>query len=317
MFKTIHSEINIKVIRQYIIMHSLVDYIQVFFIEVSLMGMSLIAAYCDFMTIGFNIYKKIINFNLYETGGSILYEYSKMKVKWQRYWDSLYQRNEFAKYGMDILDYGHRYVISRWNNVLIEPFGSQWIDTIKLCENPLKLSVIMVDNNKRIIKCGCKMTENYYNNPDLPKENVIESYALGIAMPPVFLQDGTLELLMLMKTEEFYLSRIVKTPLQEDDKKIMFSLAPSSARFLSVEYCHPKMEKSIMLNLDRGFYLEGNHLFSAAFVCRMLKYQNSVKDYYFDTNYTLKLMDNDISMLELSGEQYVALKKEGYKIVNI
>ena len=133
----------------------------------------------------------------------------------------------------------------------------------------------------------------------------------------VFVEKGSIEVLILMKTDEFYLSRVVKTPEKEFDKRINNSFPPSSARFLSVEYCHPKMETPIMLNLDRGFYLEGNQIFSAAFVFRMLKYQTSAKNYYFDTSYTLKLMDNDINMVELSGGQYVALEKEGYKIVDI
>ena len=314
--KTIHNEININIIRHYIEMHYTIEFFKIFFLEMAILGTAFMATYGNYKEIGANIYKALSNNKLMNIAVSALYDYSKLKVRWQKYSDELYRSNALVRFGMDLCDYGQRYVLSLWNSTKIEPFSSQWIDTIRLREDPDNITVTVVNENKRRVRYGCDISENYYNNPDWPTERAIESYALEIAIHSVFPEQGDMEILMLLKTEESRFSRIAWTPKfgPTENTTVMISLHPSSVRFLTVEYCHPRMKTTLLLNLEREYYLEGNHLFSAAFICRMLKYQNSAKDYYFDTNYTLKLMDNNINMTELVYGQYVVLEKEGFRV---
>lgn len=297
-------------------MQYIYEFIQILLIESVILGTAFVATYGDYKAIGANIYKAMTINKLMDMAVSALYDYSKLKVKWQKYSDELYRSNALVRFGMDLCDYGQRYALSLWNSTKIEPFVGQWIDTIKLCENPDNITVTVVNENKRRVQCGCDATENYYNNPDWPIERAIESYALGMAMHSVFNEEGDMEILALLKSGEYRFSRIAWYPKRgpTENATVMISLHPSSVRFLTVEYCHPRMKTTLLLNLEREYYLEGNHLFSAAFICRMLKYQNSAKDYYFDTNYTLKLMDNDINMTELVYGQYVVLEKEGFRV---
>jgi hypothetical protein len=327
-------------------MHYIVEFFKIFFLEMAILGTAFMATYGNYKEIGANIYKAITTNKLMNMAASALYDYSKLKVKWQKYSDELYRSNAFVRFGVDLCDYSQRYVLSLCNSTKIEPFSSQWIDTIKLYEDPDNITVTVVNENKRRVQCGCDISENYYNNPDWPTERAIESYALEMAIHSVFSEKGDMEILMLLKTEDRRFSRIawsptpsrivnargnVTLPLESPPKgsdsnrqmckrgptektTVMISLHSSSVRFLTVEYCHPRMKTTLLLNLEREYYLEGNHLFSAAFICRTLKYQYSAKDYYFDTNYTLKLMDNDINMTELVCGQYVVLEKEGFRV---
>jgi hypothetical protein len=297
-------------------MHYTIEFFKIFFLEMAILGTAFMATYGNYKEIGANIYKALSNNKLMNIAVSALYDYSKLKVRWQKYSDELYRSNALVRFGMDLCDYGQRYVLSLWNSTKIEPFSSQWIDTIRLREDPDNITVTVVNENKRRVRYGCDISENYYNNPDWPTERAIESYALEIAIHSVFPEQGDMEILMLLKTEESRFSRIAWTPKfgPTENTTVMISLHPSSVRFLTVEYCHPRMKTTLLLNLEREYYLEGNHLFSAAFICRMLKYQNSAKDYYFDTNYTLKLMDNNINMTELVYGQYVVLEKEGFRV---
>jgi hypothetical protein len=70
-----------------------------------------------------------------------------------------------------------------------------------------------------------------------------------------------------------------------------------------------------MLDVPRGFMNVGNQILSPAFVHRCLEYQN--KPYYFDMNYTLKIMDSCTETYEMSSEEMVVFEKMGFRIVKI
>ena len=92
-------------------------------------------------------------------------------------------------------------------------------------------------------------------------------------------------------------------------------LQRSKIRFLSIEYTHPKMSHTIPLELHQEMLYVGNHLFSAAFVARMLHYVMGRNNFVFDMDYVIKIMDKDLKYFELTYCQYICLEKTEYKII--
>ena len=94
-------------------------------------------------------------------------------------------------------------------------------------------------------------------------------------------------------------------------KEIIFNEA-SNVKFLSVRYFHKYMPEPIFFELDRSYYIVGNEILSDIFILRLLKYQT--KYYYFDKNYTLEIIDNDINIKTLNFNKYILLEENSYKI---
>ena len=115
--------------------------------------------------------------------------------------------------------------------------------------------------------------------------------------------------LIILKIQNRYVCR----NNMKNDTEI--SLEKTRNHILCVEYTHPKMEKSIYLDIDPGYYLLRNEIFSELFVERCLKYQK--KPYVFDSSYKLKIMDCMMRTVEMSRNQYMILEKNDYKICTI
>jgi hypothetical protein len=95
-----------------------------------------------------------------------------------------------------------------------------------------------------------------------------------------------------------------------DDKNIY---EPSNVKFLAIEYKHPMMVESILIELDRSWFLCGNQLLSNVFVRRYLDYQSS--QFHFDGKYTITLIDNNMNITKIDQTQYVVIEKDTYRIV--
>lgn len=117
----------------------------------------------------------------------------------------------------------------------------------------------------------------------------------------------------IYKDEFIYL--VHRGPFLNNEKPIK----PSSWKrveypFLSVQYTHPKMNESIELKIDKGFFREGNELFTPAFVLRALEYQST--SYCFDQYYKIKIMDISYNIIELDSNMYVVITENGYECKN-
>ena len=80
---------------------------------------------------------------------------------------------------------------------------------------------------------------------------------------------------------------------------------PSRYYLLSASYSHPDMNKSIQLKVPKEMFMTGNQLFSPAFVCRTLFYQE--KPFVFDMNYTIHIIDKDVNQITLSSKQFLQI----------
>lgn len=85
--------------------------------------------------------------------------------------------------------------------------------------------------------------------------------------------------------------------------------------FLYIEYFHPtKMYKPIPLPFPNEMLQPLNELFTPAFVLRQLQTQTNY--YYFDMDYILTILDQDLRTFELKSNQYIFIHKYNYEIID-
>lgn len=113
-------------------------------------------------------------------------------------------------------------------------------------------------------------------------------------------------LIVIKGSNDMYCVR--RGPFYSD--KLPFITQKSNSRFLSVEYTHPNMNESIELEFTDNWYVVGNELFTPSFVLRALEYQS--KPFYFDENYTVKVLDHEINIREFGADMFVELLVDGY-----
>jgi len=86
----------------------------------------------------------------------------------------------------------------------------------------------------------------------------------------------------------------------------------SNNRFISVEYRHPRMEGSILLDIPPGAYLVNNEILSATFILRLLCHQYDA--FVFDRDYKLTVVDDEVNIIEMKSSDYCQVLDGGYKI---
>lgn len=326
-------------------MFRLVDFGKIFLYELAILGSAWLAFNIDYKQIATNMDLRLI-------GMRTLYQYCKSRTQLQKYWSESYKNNCITKIVIDSLNYALRYVNSKWKKIRLEPLSTQWLSTCILRHDHEYLKVTVRDEGDHQIFFGCMFYETFHGNEDWSKGCSHETFVVENKLQPEFAKVSDIEILLLLKSDEHYLSRVAyisgkptvslsssnvnkvehckgsdhetpslyynnlfKTTKNNDNDTIIISFVPSSVRFLSVEYRHPAMDRPISLEIDKMFYLEGNHLLSAAFVRRCLEYQCEPELYYFDMNYTLIVLDNEVNIIELKSHQYVVLEKDSYKII--
>jgi hypothetical protein len=87
----------------------------------------------------------------------------------------------------------------------------------------------------------------------------------------------------------------------------------SSVSLVDIQYHHPDMKESLILEIPREWFCIGNEMFSPEFILRVLYYQTL--PFVFDMRYTLEIMDNDLNMITMDSTQKMILKESGYGIV--
>jgi len=95
------------------------------------------------------------------------------------------------------------------------------------------------------------------------------------------------------------------------EKEMRFFYKESPHKFVSIEYTHDEMEEAIELEIDSGWWIIGNELFTPTFVLRALEYQS--KSFIFDEYYKIKIMDENFKIMEFGADTYVELTETGYK----
>jgi hypothetical protein len=217
----------------------------------------------------------------------------------------IYNTNDIVKKVVDITIYSVKNVFAALNNQRIEPFKSNWICTsILLKKNP----DMFIGN-----------TYSYMDLYDFIKEPIEENCNIGFVdgcetlNSMVSNTSNIEEGMVTMKIGEQYVNYVCPKPT---DKSVVLELplVACNFTFLSIQYTHPLMEDTIYIDLDKKYYYNKNEILSPLFIKRCLEHQP--RNYHFDMDYVIHIIDNDIETFTLSSGQYILLNEKKYSIVN-
>lgn len=167
----------------------------------------------------------------------------------------------------------------------IEPDKSEWIGIFSLISSSkYELCETYIDDFESIME-ECKLFSNIK-------------------------KDTKIEHLFIAKKNEKYISRSYLSDMEEE-----LWWNKSKVEFTYVEYSHPSMNYTIELNIPDGMWVVGNELFSPAFILRLLKQQS--RCYYFDMDYKVNIIDQEIQNFTLSSNNYIYLDIHSYSIRSI
>ena len=94
-----------------------------------------------------------------------------------------------------------------------------------------------------------------------------------------------------------------------------FSNSLVDAYFTNVEYRSEKLEKSIILEIDEGHYLDRNEILSVCYVFRLLRHMDMEK--FFDIDYKLVITDYNQKTFEITKNNYILLDGETYTVIDL
>lgn len=177
----------------------------------------------------------------------------------------------------------------------IEPYEPNWIcSTVLRPETSLTKNIIEVYEHFN----GSRSEEESFSYACYTLTSVVES-------------DSKMEKgLVTMKIGNSYFTR---THLDESFSNILESKLFTN-RFLSIEYTHPEMTKPIVIDLQKGYWIVGNHILSNVFIKRWLEHQSLA--YKFDRRYSIKILDGDVNVKTMSWGQEIILNDENaYEII--
>ena len=99
-----------------------------------------------------------------------------------------------------------------------------------------------------------------------------------------------------------------------DPQKWELKMEPSSVRFLEVEYKCGNREP-LTIEIPKSHYFAENEILSKTYVLRYLEHLPIYVRWKFDeSEYSLRIIDEDSVVFSLNSDQYVLLEQDGYKI---
>jgi len=109
---------------------------------------------------------------------------------------------------------------------------------------------------------------------------------------------------------------VIKLAKNADADPDLTELKTSSARFLEIEYkCG---NHTLEFEVPKSHYFAGNELLSKAYVLRYLEHLPMYARWSFnESEYELRIVDEDSEVFSLTSKQYVRLEWDGYRIVDL
>lgn len=258
------------------------------------------------------------NFNPLMVNGLLFY--GKIVVIAQSKIDDIYVKYPIVESYVKKFTYLMQYLHNTVSDVRTEPIEDMWIST----------SVLISDEDKTVLfekfNFIDEIIDDIFSVDNVDKTNAQIDvftnmyYYLYVNMKTTFINSNELiETMLTLKYKNKYVScMIFKDTYKYDDfPSLNFPLETSKAKFLSILYTHPKMLKSINIELGEEYYTTNNYILSALYIRRYLEYHYANYNYVFDNNYTVKIMDNNLKIVELNSDQYIQLHKNTYEIKDI
>jgi hypothetical protein len=248
----------------------------------------------------FNVATKIVNSPQFQNIAAIaLWKYCQMTIYLTGTLQRVYDNNELIRVPTDACVVVYKFINKKPLNKRVEPDSSTWIHIASSTE--LKRGSYIGDS-------PFKYSESYdttdYEDTDL--QNTFDTFC----QTNKELDDDNKDFensdtVIMIKRNDLIVVRVCAS----SDQTSILSPEASSVRFLSVEYVLSG-QPTVVLNIPKEIYVQGNQLFTPAFVRRCLEYQED--KYVFSDDYILRIMDNEIKQIELDSKQYVVLGKDDY-----
>lgn len=214
----------------------------------------------------------------------------------------VYNSNKIVKTSVDFTSDTCKHMYYNFINVKYEPTCSDvWYCIIGSYYDSVSNNVVNYTNTEHYQTIFGKVEDDGIAEYYTTSKNILD-YSMS-KLGTIY--DG----LFIMKYFQYYITRVMfnKSILPNVDE-----LVKSKVKFLSVEYIHPELNNPLTLEIDDGFFVEGNELFNVTFVKRILEYQT--KKYVFDDRYRILIMDNKMNLINLKSDNYIILGLNGYDI---
>ena len=230
--------------------------------------------------------------------------WSKIQVNSYVYLKHFYDQNELIRVPVDFAVWTYETIEIMNIRHRLEPTSSKWLS---VCSSARLI------RGAHIGKTPFTYFESYNKmNSEIGLDDITDSFEMAMENNAAITAENSEfrdeDTLVIMKWDGLY----KVTRAESKTRPLSFDFAKSKVRFLSVEYSVPLSKTTVSLKIPGEMLIQGNELFSHAFVRRMLEYQSEA--FVFDFNYRLKLMDGDINEVVLNNTQYIVLGETEYEV---
>ena len=214
--------------------------------------------------------------------------------------------NEYAWYSIC-------YIYSLIINIRIEPKAPRWISVnalYKLTGGDELNDNLMLDETVNLLP------SIEYISDELKNDDLLLHMNQWIDAVHNLCDNNVLkEVLIILKYDNDYIYKICNKDMLQQLKSVKFE--ESNVRFLTIEYSYPGISNPIVIDVDKNAYLTGNDILSSSFIKRFFEYNIGIEQDLFQSEYVLKIMDNNLDNFELKSDQYITLHTDSYQIKNM
>jgi len=223
----------------------------------------------------------------------------------------LYNNYPLIKSSVDNTTYGALFLKSKILEYRIEPLRTNWIST----------SILLSYNSTSILNSETHYADIYefIDTDEVDTEKLDKIFvdnfksACESAKSIVLNTNKVLETMVTMKRGDHYINYVFNKKDSKNTASLEFPILENRTKLLSIEYKHPDMKNTIIMDLNEKIYLNNNEILSPLFVRRWLEYQST--GFIFDLRYNLKVMNSNINTFDLKSDKHLLLLKNDYEIV--
>jgi hypothetical protein len=248
----------------------------------------------------------------------MVFWYNRKTIEWKNTMTTLYTSDPIIQTVSDVVYTIFAFIrvavetlYFQATHLRIEPSGN-WLSLVGLIEHPS-----LADTNYRYNFVE-KYEDMVSDDTDTTSDNasaLLEAY-YSRAVNTMISDKHIKEILLTIKDTDAHLVRTcIDIAIQHRPCAIPFQ--KSNVEFLCIEYTHPKLSSPITITIPATYFVVGNELLSMAFIQRFLEYQSLFVTYYFDEEYVVNVMDQDIQQYQLRRNNYIVLEEDTIRVVTI
>ena len=236
--------------------------------------------------------------------------YSKMKETVITTYNANIDKDSVINMSLEYSLYCIEFIKSLLFGYRIEPFNNNWISISYIDQSEYEKKILSFSFDETYDELDTiHFFKSSLTNDDNNYKNDFDQW-FETAKTVLINDRKVYDCLISMRLNDKYIYKVCDT-----HEKSFYALPCeySCVKFLNIEYCHHELKNPIVIHIDKNAYLIGNEILSCTFVKRSLEYSFNINN--FDTDYVLKIMDNDLNIFELKSNQYIVLEKDTYKII--